>query len=99
MNLEQILIIEIYWLNTKIRSQIQQLELVNAIKDINIPPDSILVRFDVENLFPSIPYNETLPLIKNLLYKSDLPDYVCENLLMLLNLCLSQNFVQFNEKI
>ena len=75
------------------------IDLCNRLRSIVVPPDSILVSFDVSNLFPSIPTSECLTLVNSLLFRSALPDYVVDDLFSLLRVTLEQNFFMFDQKI
>lgn len=44
---------------------VSSLDLVNKIKNVNLPTKCKLISFDVINLFPSIPPNEANILIEN----------------------------------
>ncbi|XP_045470675.1 uncharacterized protein LOC123677962 [Harmonia axyridis] len=73
------------------------LDLTNKISNVNIPPNCILVSFDVSNLFPSIDPEDCLMLVRQLLFSnSDLPTCHILNLCSLVDLVLRQNFFQFN---
>lgn len=45
-------------------------ELVKNIKHLTIPRNAKLISFDVKNLFPSVPPNEVLNLVEELLIKN-----------------------------
>ena len=72
--------------------------LCNELASLSVPPNSMLVSFDISNLFPSVPPQECLPLIQKILFKSDLPDWVTQYLFDMLNVTLQQNFFVFNDK-
>lgn len=61
--------------------------------------ECILVSFDIQNMYPNIPTDECISLVKDLLFASDLPDFVTVDLLSLLKSCLKQNFFSFDNKI
>ena len=74
-------------------------ELANDLKEIHIPDTAFLVSFDVTNLFPSIPPNDCIQLVRELLInKTNLEQLHISNLCTLVNLVLKQNFFQFNYK-
>ncbi|KYB24903.1 hypothetical protein TcasGA2_TC034921, partial [Tribolium castaneum] len=69
-----------HWLNTTLRnivpfdnsySIINSGDLTDKLRNLEPPPDSFLVSFDVTNLFPSIPSKECLSIVKDLLFDSD----------------------------
>ncbi|XP_044752692.1 uncharacterized protein LOC123312368 isoform X1 [Coccinella septempunctata] len=75
------------------------LELSSRLVNFTIPSDCMLVSFDVVNLFPSIPPDECLEIVRQLLFeKSGLHTHVILDLCTLLDLVLKQNFFQFENK-
>lgn len=74
------------------------LDLTNKLKDINIQENYLMISFDVSNLFTSVPKNETIPLVGNLLRSKLVDESIVINILTLLNFSLSQDFFVFNEK-
>ena len=75
------------------------LELINRIKDLNIPKNSILLSFDVKNLFPSVPPNEVIELSNNLMIKNKCDSLIREDILKMFKICLKQNYFEFAKKI
>ena len=75
------------------------IELVNNIKDINIPNNAILLSFDVKNLFPSVPPTQVIGLTRNLLVKNRCNETIREDLIYAFKTCLEQNYFEFNSKI
>ena len=55
-------------------------ELIKKIKDVHIPNRSILLSFDVKNLFLSVPPTEVLDITKLLLMKNNCQPCVREEL-------------------
>ena len=55
-----------------------------------------LISFDVTNMFPNIPTQETIQIINNLLHKQNKLPTVRDELITLLSLCLNQNYFKFN---
>lgn len=45
-------------------------DLINRIKDINLPHNKKLIPFDEQNLFPSIPPKDTINLVRELIEKT-----------------------------
>jgi hypothetical protein len=74
-------------------------DLINKIRHIKIPPNAKLISFDVQNLFPSVPPNDTIKLVQDLLDKNNTNPVVKQDILNLLKTCLDQNYFQFNDKI
>jgi hypothetical protein len=73
-------------------------EFADKIKVIHIMPYDMLILFDVEALFPSIPMDKVLELLKKWLEKQHLnPDVLTQNL-ELAKLVIKLNFFQFNGK-
>ncbi|XP_050518098.1 uncharacterized protein LOC126892578 [Diabrotica virgifera virgifera] len=74
-------------------------DLVNKLSVLNLPRDFFLVSFDVSNLFTNVPRDETIPIVENLLIKSNTNRGTISHMLGLLKLCLSQDFFSFNNII
>nr|XP_008201306.2 PREDICTED: uncharacterized protein LOC103315148 [Tribolium castaneum] len=94
-----------HWLNTTLRnivpfdnsySIINSGDLTDKLRNLEPPPDSFLVSFDVTNLFPSIPSKECLSIVKDLLFDSGIPVSHALNLFSLTELVLDQNFFLFD---
>lgn len=75
------------------------IDLVSKLSSLTVPPNSFLVSFDVANLFPSVPLDQTLSLVRELLFDSTLRDADADNLFRLLCLCARQNYFIFNQNI
>ncbi|XP_050518679.1 uncharacterized protein LOC126892954 isoform X2 [Diabrotica virgifera virgifera] len=73
-------------------------QLVDKLQLINLNPDITMLSFDVSNLFTSVPKIETLSLVKSLLVNKSFQPNVISPILDILELCLSQDFFQFNNK-
>ncbi|KAL3283487.1 hypothetical protein HHI36_006627 [Cryptolaemus montrouzieri] len=73
-------------------------ELIANIKDTCIPPNSKLISFDVENLFPNIPPKDTYYLVEELIEKNHVNTIIKSDILSLLPICLHQNYFYFNNK-
>lgn len=71
-------------------------ELVNKIKNINLPQNSKFISFDVTNLFPSIPIVDTIKLVNKLLIKNNVNFIKKQEILDILTECLKQNYFEFN---
>ena len=61
-----------------------------------MPDNCTLISFDITNLFPNVPLEESLDILKCALVESRLPDVVVEQLYDLLRVVLQQNFFTFN---
>ncbi|XP_044745155.1 uncharacterized protein LOC123307018 [Coccinella septempunctata] len=75
------------------------LDLIRRIKDLQIPENTMLASFDVSNLFTSVPVPQTLKIFKNRLIDSPLSDDLTECAYQLTELCLQQNFFNFEGEI
>lgn len=74
-------------------------QFTNRLKDIFIPENSMLVSFDVKNLFPSIPPEDCIRLLRKLLFdRTNIPTHHILNLCLLVDTVLRQNFFQFNQQ-
>lgn len=73
------------------------LELAKNLQTLKIPNNSFLVSFDVKNLFPSVPPQDCLELVRELLFsQTNIPTYHILNICLLIDTVLDQNFFQFN---
>ncbi|CAH3195997.1 unnamed protein product, partial [Porites evermanni] len=82
------------------RRKLQSTEnFIDAIRTIQIPDDHKLVSFDVKSLFTSIPLQLALDCTENAIKNStvELP-LPTEDIMDLLNLCLSSTYFQYNGK-
>lgn len=95
------------WLNTIFRSKTNwtatysvknSIDLIDKIKGIIIPDNAFLISFDIINLFPSVPSNECLPLIRDILASVDLNSEFVDMYMDCLMVCLNQNFFKFDNK-
>lgn len=73
-------------------------DVVDKLSDIIIKNDEIMVSFDVESLYPSIPIEETIEMIDDWLLKQNLPPEKIRLYKTLLKLCMNQNQFQFANK-
>ena len=65
----------------------------------DIPEDSILVSFDVVGLYPSIPHNECLEYMHEMLQQHSTSKVSAESSCELAELILTNNFFEFGDKI
>ncbi len=77
-----------------IKNNFEAIDKIQKLNDSN--SECTLVSFDIQNMYPNIPTDKCINLIEDLLYQSDLPDFVAEDLLRILKSCLKQNFFKFN---
>ena len=73
--------------------------LINKINNINIPNNAKLISFEVQNLFPSIPYKDTIILVEKRLFASNTNPVIIKDILCLLTVCLKLTYFQFQNKI
>ena len=87
-------------LTDKSRRKLQSTEdFINATKTVQIPDDYKLVSFDLKSLFTSIPLPLTLQCTKNAIVQSTDPlSLLTEDIMDLLNLCLTSTYFQYNGK-
>lgn len=70
--------------------------LANKIKNIEIPNNSKFISIDVTNLFTNIPISEVKTILKHKLILNNLDNQHIKEIMMLLDICLQQNFFNFN---
>ena len=72
---------------------------IDAIKTVQIPDDQKLVSFDVKSLFTSTPLQPALDCTKTDINKSPYqPPLPTDHLMVLLHLCLTSTYFQYNDK-
>ena len=69
-------------------------DFIDKIKDVLIPPNSLLITLDVESMYTNILHEKGLESITER-FKSS---YLDENVLELLELCLNSNDFEFDGK-
>lgn len=74
------------------------IDFVNKVKDLRITRNEMMVSFDVKSLFPSIPINKALDLLKKWLVSRNIIASKCDMYIDFAKLCMDQNIFQFNEK-
>ena len=74
------------------------IHLCDTLQDFTMPPNCLLVSFDISNLFTNVPIPECLQSVRSLLSTSEFPDVVVHQMYTLLELALQQNFFSFNNK-
>lgn len=74
-------------------------QLIQHIKNIQVPDSATLLSFDVENMYTNIPVTETINIIQtNLQTHSTLPQEYITEIIKLLELITEQNYFQFNNE-
>jgi predicted GIY-YIG superfamily endonuclease len=71
-------------------------DLADRLKSITVPPNSKLVSFDVQSLFTSIPTQEALSHAEEVLVKAGTNQLLIPEVLMLMKICVDQNYFLFN---
>ena len=87
-------------LTDKSRRKLQAMEdFIKATNTVQIPDDYKLVSFDLKSLFTSIPLQLALQWTKNAIVQSTDPlPLLTEDIMDLLNLCLTSTYFQYNGK-
>ena len=78
------------------RSVTNTSDLINKIKNMDLPSNSRLVSFDVSNLFTNVPVSKALEAASDLLAQSHTHPLISHEIIEALNICSSQNYFQFN---
>lgn len=73
--------------------------LTEELMKLKICEDHIMVSFDVSNLYTNVPIKETLKLVEDYMNKTDLSEKHKTGLINILDVCLQQNFFQFNGEV
>ena len=74
-------------------------EFVEQLKDIRIADDEVMVSFDVESLFPSVPQDKAIACLSEWFRANDLADGVKNELIKLTKLCIDHSYFTFNNNI
>lgn len=74
-------------------------DLINKIQNIQLPNKTKLISFDVTNLFPNIPPQDTITLVEQLLNANHINYIKKQEILITLKTCLTQNYFEFNNTI
>ena len=72
------------------------IELIKKIEFIKLPNNAKVISFDVTNLFPSIPVQDTITLVEKLLTSKNTDIIIKQDILEVLKICLDQNYFEFN---
>ncbi len=92
-----------YFLNKNIQIQNDHsiknnIELVNKIESIDIPPTAKLASFDITNMYTNIPTQETIQITKELLQKNGIKKEKIDEIITLITTITEQNYFQHNNK-
>jgi hypothetical protein len=71
------------------------LDLIEKIKDIDVPQGAILLSLDVDSLFTNVPYLDTLDVLRALFEKQRLHPGEVDELIELTTICMQQNYFRF----
>ena len=79
-------------------SIVNNLQLIEKLKDFELKPTHRLASLDVESLFPSIPVEFTIGLLKNVLTANDYDEDLMNEYIELTKICMKHNIFKFNGK-
>ena len=74
------------------------LSLLHTLSDISIPPHAIFLTYDVQSLYPSIPTDVGIAAVRSMLEMHGGDVRLCEALVELLTLVMTENHLQFGER-
>lgn len=78
-------------------SVINTLDLINKIKDKDIPQNSLFLSFDIKNMYTNIPISPTIKILKETLTQSKtLSKNEIEDIVKLTKIATSQNYFKFD---
>lgn len=80
------------------RSIKNSMEFAKVIKQLTLSEDEIMVSFDVESLFPSIPIDEALNDMDKWLTECDIEEQKKTIFLKIMRMCMDDSFFQFRGK-
>lgn len=74
------------------------IELISYIRETKIKRTEILVSFDVESLYPSIPKRKAIEYLERWLLHQGLAPLTVNTYVMLAELCINQNYISFRNE-
>jgi len=74
-------------------------ELIDHIKDLSVPPNSILISCDVSSMYTCFPLGPTIQHVTDILEKSGLIQPIIDEFLNLLNVCIDHNICKFDNNL
>ena len=75
-------------------------EFVNKMKEVRVEEDEELVSFDVVALYPSVPQEEAIEIVRQELFADEeLENVSAENVVRLLKICVGKTYFTFRGKI
>ena len=95
---EKILYKEVERLPSRIKDTSHMLDIIDNLNDSDLPENSVLVSFDVVNMFPSIDNESGITAVKKVLNGRESKNPPTECILEALRLCLECNNSVFNDK-
>lgn len=75
------------------------IEFVNKIRNVTLEEDEIMISFDVEALYPSVPINTAITMVRKWLETTNITDDKVNSLTELTEICMKQSQFIFNGKI
>ncbi len=75
------------------------IEFVDRLKNVKVGRNEIMVSYDVESLYPSIPVDESVVLVRRWLKSCKVPEPYINMYFDLTELCMNQNYFLFRNKI
>jgi hypothetical protein len=75
------------------------LELIGLLQQVEIGEDEIMISFDIEALFPSIPMEEATLLLKEWICDQNISDKEAALTSGLVDIALKQRWLQYEDKI
>ena len=95
---ETVLYKEVERIPSRIKDTNHMLDIIDNLNDSDLPEYSVLVSFDVVNMFPSIDNESGIKAVKKVLNDRESKNPPTECILEALRLCLECNISVFNEK-
>ena len=80
------------------KPQLNSFQIVNQLKELKMSENLRFIGFDIENLYPSIPLDETIEIAINLINKHKFTSISKENLKILFEFCTKRLSFQFEGK-
>lgn len=74
------------------------LDLIDKVKEVNLPHNAKLMSLDVESLFTNVPFEECLQILEGHFERQRVHPGEADELISLTRMCMEQNYFRFNNQ-
>ena len=89
---------EVERISSRIKDTSHMIDIIDNLNDTNLPENSVLLSFDVKNMFPSTDNETGMKAVKKVLHGRESKNPTIEYILEPLRICLECNNSVFNNK-